>query len=169
MSWTLRRTRRGMSGPTLLGHLETVHIASDLESVTVSGCPCSGSIARTIRRIDRFTISAASAARSRRYGAGWPKSPRSAGRHRDAQLNKSGHYDGQLKEAFCPQSVTLVLGHDIDISRGNMIVGLDHLPGASSELQAEDLLDAFASAATREKIFPQTHDATRCKQSSPRS
>ena len=28
---------------------------------------------------------------------------------------------GELPEAFCPQSVTLVLEHDLDISRGDMI------------------------------------------------
>jgi bifunctional enzyme CysN/CysC/sulfate adenylyltransferase subunit 1 len=32
--------------------------------------------------------------------------------------------------------VTLCLEHDIDISRGDMIVGLDSLPGHSAELQA---------------------------------
>ncbi|MDI1319247.1 MAG: sulfate adenylyltransferase, partial [bacterium] len=47
-------------------------------------------------------------------------------------------YDGPVPEAFCPQSVTLVLEHDIDISRGSMLIGLDdNLPGASSDLQAE--------------------------------
>ena len=46
-------------------------------------------------------------------------------------------YDGPVQEAFCPQSVTLVLEHDIDISRGSMLVGLDHLPGSTTELQAE--------------------------------
>jgi bifunctional enzyme CysN/CysC/sulfate adenylyltransferase subunit 1 len=47
-------------------------------------------------------------------------------------------YDGPVQEAFCPQSVSLVLEHDIDISRGNMIIGLDDpLPGFSNELQAE--------------------------------
>jgi sulfate adenylyltransferase subunit 1 len=45
-------------------------------------------------------------------------------------------YDGVVTEAFCPQSVTLVLEHDIDISRGSMLVGLDHLPGSHSDLQA---------------------------------
>lgn len=39
-------------------------------------------------------------------------------------------------EAFCPQSVTLCLAHDIDISRGDMIVGLDQLPGMESDLHA---------------------------------
>jgi bifunctional enzyme CysN/CysC/sulfate adenylyltransferase subunit 1 len=46
-------------------------------------------------------------------------------------------FDGSLPEAFCPQSVTLVLEHDIDISRGDMIIGSDNLPGASAELRAK--------------------------------
>jgi sulfate adenylyltransferase subunit 1 len=46
-------------------------------------------------------------------------------------------YDGPLQEAFCPQSITLVLEHDIDVGRGDMIIGPDNLPGASTELQAK--------------------------------
>ena len=46
-------------------------------------------------------------------------------------------FDGPVDEAFCPQSVTLVLEQDIDISRGSMLIGADHLPGASSQLHAE--------------------------------
>ena len=38
-------------------------------------------------------------------------------------------YDGSLTEAFCPQSVTFCLEHDIDVSRGDMLVGLENLPG----------------------------------------
>ncbi len=45
-------------------------------------------------------------------------------------------YDGSLEEAFCPQSVTICLEHDIDISRGDMIVALDQLPGMESDLRA---------------------------------
>ena len=45
-------------------------------------------------------------------------------------------YDGSLAEAFCPQSVTICLQDDIDVSRGDMIVGLQNLPGRSTELQA---------------------------------
>jgi len=40
------------------------------------------------------------------------------------------------KKRFCPQSVTLCLEHDIDVSRGDMIVGLENLPGQSSDLHA---------------------------------
>ena len=41
-----------------------------------------------------------------------------------------------LQEAFCPQSVTLVLEHDLDISRGDMIIGQENLPGMSADLHA---------------------------------
>ena len=44
--------------------------------------------------------------------------------------------DGTLEQAFSPQSVTLCLEHDIDVSRGDMIVGLDNLPGLSADLYA---------------------------------
>jgi bifunctional enzyme CysN/CysC/sulfate adenylyltransferase subunit 1 len=44
--------------------------------------------------------------------------------------------DGPLREAFCPQSVTLVLEHDLDVSRGDMVIGLDNRPGMSTELCA---------------------------------
>jgi bifunctional enzyme CysN/CysC/sulfate adenylyltransferase subunit 1 len=46
------------------------------------------------------------------------------------------NYDHSMPEAFCPQSVTLCLEHDIDISRGDMIVGLEDLPGRSGDLHA---------------------------------
>lgn len=37
-------------------------------------------------------------------------------------------YDGELEMAFCPQSVTLTLEDEIDISRGEMIVRPDNVP-----------------------------------------
>ena len=45
-------------------------------------------------------------------------------------------YDGKPEEIFCPQSATICLEHDIDVSRGDMIVGIENLPGRSSELSA---------------------------------
>lgn len=44
--------------------------------------------------------------------------------------------DGSLDEAFCPQSVTLQLDDDLDVSRGDMLVGLEVCPGVSVDLQA---------------------------------
>lgn len=45
--------------------------------------------------------------------------------------------DGPQPEAFCPQSVTVVLSDDLDVSRGDTIVGMDSLPGLNSELHAK--------------------------------
>jgi bifunctional enzyme CysN/CysC/sulfate adenylyltransferase subunit 1 len=42
-----------------------------------------------------------------------------------------------VAEAFCPQSVSLVLEHDVDVSRGSMLVGVDALPGGGTELSAK--------------------------------
>jgi bifunctional enzyme CysN/CysC/sulfate adenylyltransferase subunit 1 len=45
-------------------------------------------------------------------------------------------YDGSIEEAFSPQSVTLCLADDLDVSRGDMIVGMESLPGMGTELRA---------------------------------
>ncbi len=72
-------------------------------------------------------------------------------------------YDGSLNEAFCPQSVTICLEHDIDISRGDMIVGLDLLPGMASELHARICWMSIRPLQAGKKYFlkygPQTVQA----------
>ncbi len=124
------------SGPTLLGHLESVHIASDwnlqafrlpVQWVNRPNNPTdpklhdfrgfSGQIAGGIVRTGQRVLA---------LPAGVVTT-----------VKEIWTYDGPVAEAFCPQSVTLVLEHDIDISRGSMLIGPDHLPGSSCELQAE--------------------------------
>ena len=124
-------------GATLLGHLETVHIASDwnlngfrlpVQWVNRPNNPTdpalhdfrgfSGQIAGGIVRVGQKIIA---------FPAGLTST-----------VKQIWTFDGPVQEAFCPQSVTLVLEHDIDISRGSMLVGLDaHLPGSHTDLQAE--------------------------------
>ncbi len=123
-------------GPTLLGHLETVHIASDwnlhgfrlpVQWVNRPNNPTdpalhdfrgfSGQIAGGIVRTGQKVIV---------FPAG-----------QVTTVKQIWTYDGVVTEAFCPQSVTLQLEHDIDVSRGNMLVGLEALPGSSSDLQAK--------------------------------
>jgi sulfate adenylyltransferase subunit 1 len=122
-------------GPTLLGHLEDVHIGSDwnlngfrlpVQWVNRPNNPqdsklhdfrgFSGQIAGGIVRVGQKVLA---------LPAGITTT-----------VQEIWTYDGPVQEAFCPQSVTLVLAHDIDISRGNMIIGLDNLPGAGTELEA---------------------------------
>jgi bifunctional enzyme CysN/CysC len=45
-------------------------------------------------------------------------------------------YDGELTEAFCPQSVVLSLNDEIDISRGDMIVRKKNLPQIENRVEA---------------------------------
>lgn len=45
-------------------------------------------------------------------------------------------YDGELSEAFAPQSVVLTLNDEIDVSRGNMIVRKNNLPQVSNHFEA---------------------------------
>ncbi len=122
-------------GPTLLGHLEDVHIASDwnlqgfrfpVQWVNRPNNPrdpklhdfrgLSGQIAGGTVKVGQKVMVLPSGLKS--------------------TVKEIWTYGGPLQEAFCPQSVTLVLEHDLDISRGDMVVGLDSMPGANTELHA---------------------------------
>lgn len=122
-------------GPTLLRHIETVHIASDwnlsalrfpVQWVNRPNNPTnkelhdfrglSGQIAGGIVKVGQKVMVLPSGLRS--------------------TVKQIWTYDEPLAEAFCPQSVTLVLEHDLDISRGDMLVGLESLPGMNAELHA---------------------------------
>jgi bifunctional enzyme CysN/CysC/sulfate adenylyltransferase subunit 1 len=122
-------------GPTLLGHLETMHIASDwdltsfrlpVQWVNRPNNPTdphlhdfrglSGQIARGLVKVgDRVMVLPAGI---------------------KATVKEIWTFDGSVEEAFAPQSVTVCLSEDIDVSRGDMIVGLDSLPGMGTELRA---------------------------------
>jgi len=122
-------------GPTLLGHLETVHIGSDwnlnglrfpVQWVNRPNKPTdsklhdfrgfSGQIAGGVVRVGQTIMVLPSGLKG--------------------TVKEVWTYDGALQEAFCPQSVTVVLNEEIDVSRGDMLVGMDALPGMSTELQA---------------------------------
>ena len=125
------------AGPTLLRHLETVHIASDwnlqglrfpVQWVNRPNSPTnpalhdfrgfSGQIAGGVVRRGQKVLA---------LPAGLTTT-----------VKQISTFSGDVEEAFCPQSVTLVLEHDIDVSRGSMIIGLDEpLPGCTSELHAD--------------------------------
>jgi bifunctional enzyme CysN/CysC/sulfate adenylyltransferase subunit 1 len=123
-------------GPTLLRHLENVHIASDwnltafrfpVQWVNRPHAPTdpqlhdfrglSGQIAGGIVKAGQKVLVLPAGLRT--------------------TVKQIWTYDGPLAEAFCPQSVTLLLEHDLDVSRGDMIVGPEHLPGMSTELRAK--------------------------------
>ncbi|HEY1716710.1 MAG TPA: GTP-binding protein [Verrucomicrobiae bacterium] len=122
-------------GPPLLAHLENIHIASDwnlnvlrfpVQWVNRPNNPTdknlhdfrglSGQIAAGIVRKNQEVVVLPAGLKT--------------------TVKDIWTYGGSLPEAFCPQSVTLCLAHDLDVSRGDMIVGLESLPGRSADLHA---------------------------------
>jgi bifunctional enzyme CysN/CysC/sulfate adenylyltransferase subunit 1 len=139
-------------GPTLLGHLETVHIASDwslngfrlpVQWVNRPNNPTdeklhdfrglSGQIAGGIVKVGQKVMVLPSGMKS--------------------TVKEIWTYEASLPQAFCPQAVTLVLEHDLDASRGDMIVGLDNLPGMTGELRARVCWMNFRPLQTGKKYF----------------
>jgi bifunctional enzyme CysN/CysC len=57
-------------------------------------------------------------------------------------------YDGELEEAFTPQSVTITLTDEIDVSRGDMLVRPDNVP------QTADAFEATIVWMTEEPLVP---------------
>ena len=55
---------------------------------------------------------------------------------RTSRVKEIVTYDGNLQTAFAPQSVTLTLADEIDISRGDMFVKAGNMPQLSKELEA---------------------------------
>ena len=122
-------------GPTLLHHLETVHIASDwnLSALRFPVQWVNRPNNPTDKNLHDFRgLSGQIAGGIVRAGQEVVVLP--AGLKTTVKEIRTG--DGAVPEAFCPQSVTLCLAHDLDVSRGDMIVGLENLPGRGSELHA---------------------------------
>jgi sulfate adenylyltransferase subunit 1 len=122
-------------GPPLLAHLENVHIASDW-NLTTFRFPVQWvnrpNDPNDPKLHDFRGVSGQIAGGIVRKGQSVAVLPGGI----KTSVKEIWTYDGPVTEAFCPQSVTLCLAHDIDISRGDMIVGLDQLPGMESDLHA---------------------------------
>jgi bifunctional enzyme CysN/CysC/sulfate adenylyltransferase subunit 1 len=122
-------------GPTLLHHLETVHIASDwnLNSFRFPVQWVNRPNNPTDKKMHDFRgLSGQIASGIVHKGQQVAVLPSCI----KTTIKDIWTYDGSLEEAFCPQSVTICLEHDIDISRGDMIVGLENLPGMGADLHA---------------------------------
>ncbi len=52
-----------------------------------------------------------------------------------SKIAKIDSFDGELKEAFPPQSVTILLEDDIDISRGDMLVRTNNKPNIEQDIE----------------------------------
>ena len=149
-------------GPSLLYHLEHVHVASDRN---LAGRPLPGPVgdAPDVRRAPRLPR----LRRRDRLGR-FPRRRRGGGAAVGPLVAIAGidTYDGVLDEAFPPLSVTLRLEDDIDISRGDMICRPHNRPAEVARARRDGLLDVRAPAAAVRPLPHQAHDAHGC---SPRS
>ncbi|MEK8023002.1 MAG: sulfate adenylyltransferase subunit CysN [Candidatus Hydrogenedentota bacterium] len=115
-------------GPTLLHHLEHVHIAADHNLVDfrfpvqfvirpdMDFRGFAGQIASGVIRVGDEIVSLPS--------------------KRSSRVRRIYTYDGDLEYAFAPQSVTITLEDEIDVSRGCMLVRPGNLPEISQEIEA---------------------------------
>ena len=55
---------------------------------------------------------------------------------RTSRVKRIVTQDGDLEEAFCPQSITVVLEDEVDCSRGDMIVRPGNVPKSSNQFDA---------------------------------
>ncbi|MBP2327312.1 sulfate adenylyltransferase subunit 1 [Kibdelosporangium banguiense] len=120
------------TGPTLLEHLESVHTAPDPDQTPLrfpvqyvirprsAGCPdyrgYAGQVAAGVVRCGDEVAVLPSGLRTTVAGIDTP--------------------DGRLVEAPAGQSVTLLLEHDLDVSRGDMITAADAPPALTDEFDA---------------------------------
>jgi len=124
------------AGPSLLGHLETVHIASDwnLQGFRFPVQWVNRPHNPTDPKLHDFRgVSGQIAGGVIRAGQQVMVLPGG----NVTRVQEIHTLDGPIEEAFCPQSVTLLLEHDVDVSRGQMIIGMDDLPGAGMNLTAK--------------------------------
>ena len=115
-------------GSTLMHHLENVHIASDRNLIDFRF---------PVQYVNRpnldFRGFCGTVASGRiRQGETVMALPS----RKTSRVKSIVTYDGELDEAFTPQSVTLTLTDEIDVSRGDMLVRPDNLP------QTADAFDA---------------------------
>lgn len=122
-------------GPSLLHHLENVHIASD-DNLVDARFP--------VQYVIRPQKSADPELHDYRGYAGKPAG--GVFRPGDEVVHLPSGYtsrvvkiltaDGELEEAFHPMSVTLLLEDDLDISRGDMIARVNNRPESAQDIDA---------------------------------
>jgi bifunctional enzyme CysN/CysC len=76
---------------------------------------------------------------------------------RTSRIKRIVTFDGDIDEAFCPQSITLVLEDEVDCSRGDMIVRPGNVPKLSNAFDATIVwLSADAMIPGKTYLFKQT-------------
>jgi len=117
-------------GPTLMTKLETVHIGSDVNHLD-SRFPVQYVIRPQSTEHHDYRGYAGRIAGGV-FREGDPVTVLPSGL--TSRIKSIDTYEGSIPSAFAPMSVTLTLEDDIDISRGDMIVGADEHPTVSQEI-----------------------------------
>jgi len=118
-------------GPTLLTRLETVHIGSDVNH-TDQRFPVQYVIRPQSSEYHDYRGYAGRIA-SGVFRAGDPVTVLPSGL--SSQIKSIDTYEGPIDSAFAPMSVTITLEDDIDVGRGDMIVGAYDRPSVSQDLE----------------------------------
>ena len=118
-------------GPSLLQHLEEVEVLSD-EAAKPFRFPV-----QWVNRPDASFRGFSGTVASGRIAAG--QDIRLAGSGRTAQVQRIVTADGDLPEAIAGEAVTLTLGDEIDIARGDMLVAPEAPPEIADQIAADIL------------------------------
>jgi bifunctional enzyme CysN/CysC len=127
-------------GSTLMHHLENVHIASDRNLIDFRF---------PVQFVNRPNLNFrgfCGTIASGRISAG--DAVMALPSRKTSRVKSIVTYDGEQSEAFAPQSVTLTLADEIDVSRGDMLVRPDNVP------QSADSFDATIVWMTEEPLVP---------------
>jgi bifunctional enzyme CysN/CysC len=120
------------AGPPLLEHLETVHIAEDRNLVDVR-FPVQY-VVRPMSDAHHDYRGYAGQVAGGVLKAGDEVTVLPSGRR--SRVAGIDTYDGPVDEAFTGMSVTVRLADDLDVSRGDMIVGAGEQPSTSQDVEA---------------------------------
>ncbi len=115
-------------GPTLMHHLENVHIASDRNLVDFR---------LPVQYVNRPNLNFrgfCGTIASGRIRKG--ETVMALPSRKTSQVKSIVTFDGELNEAFTPQAVTVTLADEIDVSRGDMLVRPDNVPNLADACDA---------------------------------
>jgi len=117
-------------GPTMLGHLEEVHIAND-RNLHDPRFPVQWVVRPNADEYHDFRGFAGQLAGGVfKQGEKVMVLPNG----RTSHIGELFTYDGSLQRAYTPMSITMLMEDDIDISRGDMIVRPDNTPHVSQDV-----------------------------------
>jgi sulfate adenylyltransferase large subunit len=141
-------------GPTLLEHLESVPVAGAIQHA-----PFRLPVQRVIRPNQDFRGFAGQIASGTvKPGDAMVALPSG----RTSRVKSIHTFDGELQSAFAPQSITLTLEDELDISRGDLIAHHENTPAVTSSFEAS-LVWLHADPFSAEKTYLLKHTSQTVK------